>query len=331
MNARGFAPVVHAARPDRPDEVDTVTTAQAIAAALARAGWDSPLIDLGPDFAAALRRIAARAPAAVFNMVETVLGDPLRAAEPARAMEAMSLRFTGCGGEALEAALLKTHVKRRLRAAGAPTPDWWTAAEADAVPRDARVIVKSDSEHGSLGIDADSIVPGARAAAEITARAAHFGGAFFAEAFVEGREFNVALLETREGGAQVLPVPEILFEALPESAPRIVDYGAKWDPDCYAYHHTPRRFGLEAREPALAAELARLSRAVWELFGLAGYARVDFRVDAAGRPWVLEVNTNPCLAPDAGFAAAAAEAGLTYDALAAHLLAVACSRTEQAA
>ncbi|GIX14019.1 MAG: D-alanine--D-alanine ligase [Paracoccaceae bacterium] len=329
MKARGFVPVVHAARPDRPDEADTVTTAGAVAAALTRQGWESPVIDLGADFAPALQRLAARAPAAVVNMVETVAGDPLRAAEPARVMQALGLHFTGCTAEALEAALIKTHAKRRLRAAGLPTPDWWRAG--DAVPPERRVIVKSDSEHGSLGIDAGSIVAGARAVEEIAARAARFGGAFFAETFIEGREFNVALLEAGEGGARVLPIPEILFETLPEGAPHIVDYGAKWDPACPAYHHTPRRFGIEAREPALAAELARLSRAVWDLFGLSGYARVDFRVDAAGAPWVLEVNTNPCLAPDAGFAAAAAQAGITYDALVAHLLAVARARPRKAA
>ncbi|GAB4293397.1 MAG: D-alanine--D-alanine ligase [Roseovarius sp.] len=329
MSARGFVPVVHAARPDRPDEADTVTTAEAIAAALARQGWDSPVLDLGADFAPALRRLAARAPVAVFNMVETLAGDPLRAAEPVRLMQALGLRVTGSTAEAIEAALIKTHAKRRLCAAGLPTPGWWSAGEA--IPEGAPVIVKSDSEHGSLGIDAGSIVPGARASAEIAARAARFGGAFFAETFIEGREFNVALMEAPDGGARVLPIPEILFDTLPAGAPRIVDYGAKWDPDCPAYHHTPRRFGLEAREPRLAAELARLSRAVWDLFDLAGYARVDFRVDADGRPWVLEVNTNPCLAPDAGFAAAAAEAGFGHDALVAHLLDVARASTRRAA
>jgi D-alanine-D-alanine ligase len=59
--------------------------------------------------------------------------------------------------------------------------------------------------------------------------------------------------------------------------------------------------------------LQDLARACWGLFGLRGYARVDFRVDPAGRPWILEINANPCLSPDAGYAAALAEAGISYD------------------
>ena len=57
-------------------------------------------------------------------------------------------------------------------------------------------------------------------------------------------------------------------------------------------------------------ELAALAFECWRLFGLRGYARVDFRVDREGRPWILEVNANPCLSADAGYMAAAAEAGL---------------------
>ena len=54
----------------------------------------------------------------------------------------------------------------------------------------------------------------------------------------------------------------------------------------------------------LLERLAELARNCWDRFNLSGYARVDFRVDGSGNPWVLEVNANPCLSPDAGFAAA---------------------------
>jgi len=49
----------------------------------------------------------------------------------------------------------------------------------------------------------------------------------------------------------------------------------------------------------------------WQIFNLKGYARVDFRVDYGNHPYVLEINANPCLSPDAGFMAAAERAGLS--------------------
>ena len=73
---------------------------------------------------------------------------------------------------------------------------------------------------------------------------------------------------------------------------------------------TPLRAG--DRRARARGELEKLAKSCWDLFNLAGYARVDFRVDAEGRPTILEVNVNPCLNPDAGFAAAAAAAGLSY-------------------
>jgi D-alanine-D-alanine ligase len=168
-------------------------------------------------------------------------------------------------------------------------------------------------------MDAGSVVPGPRARAELAAREARFGGRFIAEAFIEGREVNVALLETR-GGVEVLPIPEITFEGYPEDRPRIVDYEAKWDEGSVLYKATSRRFGLEQAEPQLAGRLADLARACWDAFGLGGYARVDMRIAHDGAPSILEVNVNPCLAPNAGFAATAAAAGIGYDALVAEIV-----------
>ena len=83
--------------------------------------------------------------------------------------------------------------------------------------------------------------------------------------------------------------------------------------DSFEYQHTRRRFDLPAADRPLLERLEDLAMRCWHLFGLRGYARVDFRVDAAGDPWVLEVNANPCLAPDAGFAAAAQRAAVPYE------------------
>ena len=60
-------------------------------------------------------------------------------------------------------------------------------------------------------------------------------------------------------------------------------------------------------------KMADMAGKCWDLFGLRGYGRVDFRVDEEGRPWVLEVNANPCLSPDAGFVAAAFKGGLGFE------------------
>ena len=62
----------------------------------------------------------------------------------------------------------------------------------------------------------------------------------------------------------------------------------------------------------LLEELKALSYLCWRAFELRGYARVDFRVDENNKPYVLEVNANPCISPDAGFIAAAEHAGMSY-------------------
>jgi hypothetical protein len=55
--------------------------------------------------------------------------------------------------------------------------------------------------------------------------------------------------------------------------------------------------------------------AAWRLVGGSGYGRVDMRIDERGRPWILEVNANPDIAPDAGLARMARVAGIEYGAL----------------
>jgi D-alanine-D-alanine ligase len=91
----------------------------------------------------------------------------------------------------------------------------------------------------------------------------------------------------------------------------VVGWRAKWEESSAEYESTVRRHAFPASDSGLLEELSRVALACWSCFDLSGYARVDARVDPAGRPFVLEVNANPCLTPDAGFCAAAARAGLS--------------------
>lgn len=311
----------------RPDEEDTQQQARVVAERLGASGHDVARIPLGLDLGAARRALEELAPAAVVNLVESVGGSGRLIHLAPALLEVIGLRFTGARAAAMFATTHKLVAKRLLASAGLPTPAWVDADAALSGPADgaSRWIVKSVCEDASLGIDDAAVVEVARPerlAPLVARRAARLGGEAFAERYVEGREFNFSLL-AKDDGVELLPAAEILFEGFPAGKPRIVGYAAKWDAASFEYSHTPRRFAFPADDAALLAEMERLARRVWSLFGLSGYARVDFRVDASGRPWILEANANPCLAEDAGFAAAAARANLALPAVLERILAAA--------
>jgi D-alanine-D-alanine ligase-like ATP-grasp enzyme/GNAT superfamily N-acetyltransferase len=300
----------------RPDELDTLVQVEAIAAALARRGHAVARLAFGPDLAANERALVAARADVVFNLVESHLGRGRLIANATALLEALGQPFTGAPHDALVLSTSKLLTKRVLAAADLPTPDWHvTGGHAASVP--GRFIVKSVHEHGSLGLEVDSVVD-VRTTAEldaaIAARRGSLGGEAFAEGYVHGREFNVAVI-AQPDGPRCLPIPEILFEGLAsDDTPRVVGYRAKWAEGSAEYVGTPRHFASGGVDGLLHAELERLALATWRAFGFAGYLRVDFRVDASGAPYVIDVNANPCLSPDAGFAAALERADVPYDA-----------------
>ena len=311
MTTRPYVPVLHGATEERPDEADTLLAAEAVSSALERLGYRTDVIGVGLDLRP-IQRLARKRPLLVFNLVEALQTDMRTAACVPALFDHFKLAYSGSGYSAVVDSQSKLSTKRVLAGAKLPTPVW--SERGEGLPASTLVMVKSVDEHASVGIDARSVLPAAEAADEIARREAEFGGRFFAEAFVDGREFNISLLEG-PSGVEVLPMPEIQFVDFPAGRPRIVDYGAKWLEEDPAYHNTPRLFGVEACEPELAARMRDVVVGCWKAFGIRGYARVDLRVDAEGRPYIIDVNTNPCISPDAGLAAAAAEAGIGYDAL----------------
>jgi len=307
-----------AAATGRPDSSDTLVEAQAIAAALVTRGYDTVTLPVGLDLTALERTLRELAPHAVFNLIESLEGNGRLLHLAPALLESLGIAFTGCSAHALGITSNKRAAKSMLRQADIATP-----ADLAAQAGEGPWIVKSLYEHASLGIDDSSVVRGADAAARVLqARRAEFGGEWFAERFVPGRELNVAIIAA-PAGPRALPVAELRFEGYPADKPAIVGYAAKWDEGSFEYRNTVRSFAVE---PELAARAERLALACWELFDLGGYARVDFRVDASGMPFVLEINANPCLSPDAGFAAALERAGIGFADAVDWLVADACRR-----
>ena len=294
---------------DRPDSSDTLLEAQAIAAALATLGYETATLPVGLDLATLRRRLRELAPHAVFNLVESIEGQGRLLNLVPTLLESLGLPFTGCSAHAVATTSHKLVAKKLLRQADIATPAVLGAFGGQSGGGNGPWIVKSVFEHASLGLDDSSVVREPAAAARILeARREEFGGDWFAERYVPGRELNVAIIAA-PSGPRVLPVAELKFEGYPEDKPAIVGYAAKWDVDSFEYRHTVRSFDVE---PELAARAQRLALACWDLFALDGYARVDYRVDASGCLFVLEINANPALSPDAGFAAALERSGIGY-------------------
>jgi D-alanine-D-alanine ligase len=317
---RAFVPVLHAASAERADERDTLEAAAAVAAALEASGYVSEVVRFRPA-SAGLEELARRAPLAVFNLVEAIDGMAQASCLAPWYLERCHLAYTGNGYAASVATASKLLSKGLLLAHGLSTP----ALVSDTTRELHEVILKPVWEHASVGIDAGSVMPATHMARARAEREAQFGLAFFAERYISGREFNVALLGQ---GAQVtvLPVQETLFVDWPATRARIVDYEAKWVSESAASRQTPRLFGVEQRDPELAASLISLARQVWQVFGLSGYARIDLRVAEDGTVYVIDVNANPGLGPDAGFVAAALEQGLSFQALVAELVEITTCR-----
>ncbi len=324
--------ILHNAVPEDapPDERDVLDQAEAVAEALDVLGHKPVTRACTLDLRGLQETISRIAPDCVFNLVESLGGHGRLIAYVPALLDARGIPYTGSPAEPMFLTSNKILGKAWLQACGLPVPPTVAThpVRTPHVPTEAAShpgelwVVKSVWEHASLGLDEETLVKGAPPdAALLAARAKGLGGACFAEPFVAGREFNLSLLAGGEDSPEVLPPAEIDFSDFPDGKPRMVGYRAKWDEGSYEYHHTPRRVEFPAEDAPLRKLLGRLARRAWRHLGLRGYARVDFRVDTADRPWILEVNANPCLSPDAGFAAAADRAGLAFPKVVARILA----------
>jgi D-alanine-D-alanine ligase len=360
------------------DEKDVLVQVDFVSEGLTKLGHEPVAVPVSLNLEDAARTLATLCPAIVFNLVESLVGKGGLIHIVPALLDALKIPYTGAGAETMMLTSNKVLAKKWLSSAGLSTPPWFTTTEGH---EDLQIagpwLIKSVWEHASIGLDEDSVIQEAdrgRLLAEMDARRYTLGGACLAEAFIDGREFNLSLLAerkdpqvacpayaaqsatshlafgsgpddssgkdhglpgdsflmgkggpnggpdgcirsplTRASGPEVLPPAEIRFDAYPPGKVRVVGYRSKWEEGSFEFSHTPQSFTFPETDAPLLLRLKELALRCWKLFDLQGYARVDFRVDKEGRPWILEVNANPCLSPDAGFLAATLHADLTFE------------------
>jgi D-alanine-D-alanine ligase len=147
----------------------------------------------------------------------------------------------------------------------------------------------------------------------------HYLQAALAEVFVAGREFNISMWGDPP---QLLPLAEIDFSAFGDPYARIVSFAAKWEVGSFEYRHTPVLCPASV-DPDLGARIRDTAVRAWTALDCRGYARVDIRVADGEVPYVVDVNCNPDLSPDAGFSHAARAAWYRYQDMVVHILEIA--------
>jgi D-alanine-D-alanine ligase len=284
-------------------------TVEAVSASLAAEGNTIVRIPVQPDarWVDKLRRARVDF---VFNLCESI--DGVAALEPAviSVLELLGLPFSGSSSWTTSLCLRKHVVNSALDRAGLPVPKFAVVRAGSAIPSVGfPAICKPAAEDASIGVEQRSVVRTSRALTERVSSMLERWDEIIVQRYVEGREVNVGVL-----GDAVLPIAEIDFGRMPKGMWRIVTYRSKWEDGSEEDLGSAPR--CPARLPAtVAAQLRKIAVAAWRIVGGAGYGRVDLRIDERGRPWILEVNANPDIAPDAGLARMARVAGIDYGAL----------------
>lgn len=288
-----------------------------VLAGLYNLGHDARPLAVSDDFTVLRDQLRRRRPHVVFNLLEEFKGRSDLVANVLGFLELIETPYTGCNARALMITQSKTLIKKILRFHRIKMPEFalFRIGGVVKLPKklDYPLFVKSSTEHGSVGISQASIV---RSDEELAARVAfvheEIGTDALAEEYIDGREIYVSVLGNNRLSA--FPPWELFFDNLPEGAPRIATEKVKWD------HNYQKSRGIEGRQAKelpdeIIRQLREVSKRVYRLLGLSGYARMDFRVTDSNQILLLEPNPNPQLEFGDYFSDSAEASGIKYETL----------------
>ena len=255
-------------------------------------------------------------PHVAFNLLEEFHGYPLYDQHVVSYLELMKQPYTGCNPRGLTISHDKALSKMVLAYHRIHIPAFAVFHMNRKVKRSKRLkfplLVKSISEEGSVGIARASIVNDDEKLAErVEFIHRQTNTHAIAEQYIAGREIYVSVIGNQR--LQTYTPWELVIEKLPEGAPNIATSKLKWDP---AYQE---KVGVVTRAAELSPQIKRkietLSKKIYRILFLSGYARLDYRLTAEGNLYLLEANPNPQIAFGEDFADSAKHCGVDYEAL----------------
>lgn len=265
----------------------------------------------------------------IFNLTESFAGDDTKETNIAAYLDLLEIPYTGGGPHAHFLAQDKALAKKMFAFHGIQTPYFATSYRGrieHAHDISFPLIVKPQSEDGSIGIDSDAIVHSVK---ELMERVEYiqdeFNSPALIEEYIEGREIYAAILGSYEH-AHVLPLIELDFSRLPACIPRIATYDVKFEKGT-AVHRLTKSAVAKNLDDAVIARLSEIALAAYRAVKLRDYGRIDMRLSPQGEVYVIEANPNPWLASNHEFAMAAKEAGRTYPELIGEIIDLAMARS----
>ena len=255
-------------------------------------------------------------PHVAFNLLEEFDGYPFFDQHVVSYLELRKQKYTGCNPRGLTLAHDKALTNQVLSFHRIHVPRHVVFRRKRAVKRPRRLsfplLVKSVSDEGSLGIAQASLVRNDEKLKErVDFIHRNNGTDAIAEEFIEGREIYISVMGNDR--LQTFTPWELEITNLPEGAANIATSKMKWDAEYQ------KKIGLITRPAELDShkrkEFERISKRIYRILGLSGYARLDYRIKDDGRIYMLEVNPNPQIAHNEDFADSAEHSGVAYDAL----------------
>ncbi len=306
---------------------EVVEQAEAVQDALEKLAFSYQRFILEEDVEEFILALKSYNPDVVINLCEGAFGDSHLEMNVPCLLELLRIPYTGSPPLTLGICQNKGLTKDILKSNGILTPRYrvlnsfneWR--EEIAYP----LFVKPMKEDASLGITKESFV---RNKIELENRVEYvierYEQPALVEEYVEGRELNVSIFGNEK--PEVLPISEIIFE-FSENKPKIVDYLAKWIKESEEYEKTKPVCPANL-EPTIKKKVEITALKAYKVLHCRDYARVDIRLKD-GVPYVLEVNPNPDISPEVGFARSLKTAGIAFEEFIDKIISFALERKER--